>query len=391
LRWGRLLVAGQLALTLPLLAGAGLLARTLYNLRNSDLGYSRERLLVVRVDAQTAGYESARRAPLFQELLDRIRRVPGVRAATYSENGLFSGRDSGDQIEVEGYKPKGNKDRGSRWDQVGPGYFSTLGIPMIRGREIAESDHAAAPKVCVVNEAFARLFFDGRNPLGMHITTIFGDKRSVHEVIGVARSARTGRLRGEIEPRYYVPVTQPLAEMDGTIFSIRAAGDPGAALAGIRRAIQKTDATLPIIQAQTLQERLASRVAQDRIMARLAVAFALVAIALAAVGLYGVLSYGVARRRGEIGIRIALGAEPGRVVAMFLRETAWLIGAGLICGAGLAAAGSRLIRSQLYGLAPHDPAALATAVATLVAVAFVSAYLPSRRAARMGPMAALRE
>jgi predicted permease len=391
LRWGRLLVVVQLALSVPLLVGAGLLLRTLYNLRNADLGYAREQLIVVRVDAQSAGYDMPRREPLFRELQEKMRRIHGVLASSYSENGLFSGRDSGDEIEVEGYTRTGKNDQGSRWDQVGPGYFSTVGVPILHGREIVESDSAGAPYVCVINEAFAKRFFAGRNPIGKRITTVYGDKRTTHYVAGVAANARTHQLRGEVPPRYFVPLTQPLAEFDGVVFSIRAAGDVAPVLSAVQKAVRLQDAALPVLSAQLLEERLATRMAQDRIMATLALAFGIVALVLVAIGLYGVLAYSIARRQSEIGIRIALGAYPGRVVRMILAETSTLILGGLMIGGFLAIAASRLITSQLYGLAPHDPLSLSAALAIVVTVAVAASYLPARRASRLDPMSALRQ
>lgn len=391
LRWGRFLVALQLALSLPLLIGAGLLARTLHNLQNADLGYSRERLLVLRVDAQTAGYEQPRRLALFQQILERIRHVPGVRSASFSENGLFSGRDSGDEIVVEGFTPKSDRDRGAAWDQVGPGYFTTLGVPLLMGRDINEADQASSPHVCIVNEAFARKFFAGRNPIGMLITTVYGDVRRPHYVVGVAKDTRTHRLRGDVNPRQFVPLSQPLGETDGVVFLARTASDPGPVLQAVQKAIRGIDGTLPIFQAGTIEERVTMRTAQDRIMARLAAAFSVVALILSAIGLFGVLSYGVTRRRSEIGIRIAMGAEPKRVIGMILGETGGMVTVGLVVGAALGYAASRMLRNQLYGLAPHDPVTLTLAVAALAVVALFAAYLPARKASRLDPMAALRQ
>jgi len=391
LRWGRLLVAAQLALSLPLLVGSGLLLRTLHNLQNANLGYSADRLLVVRVDAQTAGYEAQRVPPLIRQLLDQIVRVPGVRAASYSDNGLFSGRDSADEIEVEGYVRTGDKDKGSRWDQIGPGYFTTLGVPMLMGRDINEGDQPSSTKVCVINEAFARKFFAGRNPIGMRITNVYADNRVVYYIVGVAKDSRSHSLRRDVDPRYYVAATQPLSELDGAVFIVRTSTDTGPVLKGIQQVIRSIDPTIPILHATTVEDRLKLRLAQDRIITQLAAAFGLVALLLSAVGLYGVLAYGVVRRRSEIGIRIAMGAQPRRVVKMILGETWTMVIAGLVFGGALAYGASRLIASQLYGLAPYDPATLTTAVAVLALVALLAAYLPARRASRLDPMVALRQ
>jgi predicted permease len=390
LRLGRFVVVGQLALSLPLLVGAGLLLQTFYNLQHVDLGYAKERLLMVEVEARTAGYDELRRPALFERLLERIRAAPGVRAATYSDNGLFQGGDSADQIIVEGYTSKGDNDGGSRYDHIGPNYFSTLGIAMLLGREITAEDQPSSNKVCVINEAFAKLFFDGRQPLGMHVTQFYGNQRNTYQIVGVARDARANRIRGDIEPRFYVPVAQPVTVPDRARFAIRTAAEPSSVLLGVRRAAREIDPNLPIPSGRPLEDLLDERMVQDRLLARLSIAFGVVALLLAAIGLYGVLSYGVARRTNEIGIRKALGARHGAVMAMILRETGLLLVVGLAAGVALSALGMRLITSRLYGLAPTDARAFAIAVAVLAAVALVAAWLPAYRASRVDPLVALR-
>lgn len=391
MRWGRFLVALQLALSLPLLVGAGLLMRTLYNLQRADVGFPAERLLLVRVDTREAGYDTVRGDILLRELLGQFQRIPGVQAASFSHLGVFSGGDSSLEIEVEGYRPKGDNDRGSALDVVGPGYFSTLGVPIALGREILSSDDAGAPKVCVINQAFAKRFFDGRNPIGMRITSRNNDTRTTYQVVGVAKNARTQKLRGDVEPRYFVPATQPPLVANNPTFLIRTVTGTAPVMAAVRRSILSVDAALPVLSAQSIEERIAPLTAQDRTTAQLALVFGCVALTLAAVGLYGVLSYGIARRTGEIAVRIALGARPGSVIAMILGETIGLVIAGLLLGGCLAYAASRLIDSRLYGVAPQDPLTLALATGLLLLVALSAAYLPARRASRLDPMAALRQ
>ncbi|HXB71381.1 MAG TPA: ABC transporter permease [Candidatus Acidoferrales bacterium] len=390
-RSGRFLVSLQLALSLPLLVGAGLLARTVYNLQRADLGYPAQRLLLVRVNSREAGYDAARFDSLHRELAGQFQRIPGVRAVSFSELGVFSGGNSISGIEVEGYTPKEDRDRHSALDVVGAGYFRALGVPIAMGREILESDHAAAPRVCVINEAFAKRFFDRRNPVGMRITSIGEKDRTPYQVVGVAKNAHTHSLRGNVEPRYFVPAAQPPSSVSSPTFLIRTATGTAPVMAAVRKAIQRVDAALPIESARSIEERMAPLTAQDRTTAQLAVAFGCAALTLAAIGLYGVLGYGIARRRGEIAVRIALGAQPGRVVAMILRETIGTVIAGLALGAGLAYTASRLIDSRLYGVAPQDPPTLALAAGLLVLVAIGAAYLPARRASRLDPMAALRQ
>jgi predicted permease len=392
MHWGRSLVSVQLALSVPLLVGAGLLVRTLYNLQHLDLGYPAEHLLLVQSDWTGAAHDNTRREHLLHEALAQLQRIPGVRAASFSELGVFSGGNSTSTIEVEGYVPKKDSDRVSALDGVGPGYFSALGVPIILGREILERDQDGAPKICVINQAFAERFFAGRNPIGMRITSI-GEaaERTAYQVIGVAKNARTQSLRGEVEPRYFVAAEQDLFSAKYPNFLIRTATETGPLIAAVRKSIQRVDATLPILSAGSIEERIAPLTAQDRATAQLAVAFGCVALSLAAIGLYGVLSYGIARRTGEIAIRIAVGAQPGRVILMILGETSGLVIAGLTIGAGLAYAASRWLNSRLYGVAPQDPLTLALAAALLLFVAFSAAYLPARRASRLDPMAALRQ
>jgi predicted permease len=384
-RSGRLLVSLQLALSLPLLVGAGLMVRTVYNLQRADVGFAAERLLLVRVDLREPGYEAARRESVLRELVAEIGRIPGVRATSFSQLGLFSGGDSVATIDVEGYTARGDDDRDAAFDRVGPKYFSTLGVAVILGREILESDRGEAPRVCVINEAFAQQYFDRRNPLGFRITLVNDDSRESYQVVGVARNVRMQGLRGEVEPRFYVPES----ELSPT-FLIRTATDAAPLMEAVRRTIQRVDAALPIIAARSIEEQMAPLTAQDRTTAQLAMAFGGVALMLAAIGLYGVLSYGVARRTAEIAVRIALGARPGRVTSMILRETTSLVAVGLALGGLLAYAASRLINSRLYGVTPQDPATLGIATVVLLLVALGAAYVPAHRASKLDPIAALR-
>ena len=390
LRLGKLIVVGQLALSLPLLVGAGLLVRTLFNLQRVDLGYPKDNLLTARVDGQAAGYDPVRQAAAFEEQLARIRTVPGVRLATYSDNGIFGGSDNGDQIVVEGYAPKGPDDNGSRYDQIGPGYFSTLGVPVLLGREIAEQDLAAGRAVCVINETFAKKFFEGRNPIGLHVTQTYAEERHTYEVVGVVRDSRQNRLRGNVEHRFYVPASAPAAGISAVTFIVRPQGDGTAPLADVRRIVQQTEPKMVVLRAGTVADAIDLRIAQDRLLARLSIAFGLVALLLTAIGLYGVLSYGVARRTNEIGIRKALGAQHGALIGMVLRETSWLVFLGLVAGGAASFAALRLIASRLYGLQPNDPPTFAAAIAGLTIVAGIATWLPAYRASRVDALVALR-
>jgi len=393
LRVGKLLVVGQLALSLPLLVGAGLLVRTLVNLQRIDLGYPTEGLLTVRVDAEASGYEPFRRTQAFAALLTRVRTIPGVRAATYSYNGLFGNTDNGDRITVEGYTGADAGDIGSSYDAVAPGFFSTLGIPVLIGREITDQDQAGARMVCVINETFAKRFFDGRNPIGLHVTQSYADSRSTYEVVGVVRDSRQNQLRDAIETRFYTPISRHAARADGRVsgltFIIRQQRDRPV-LADVREVVQRMEPNMPITRAAMLIEAVDRRIVQDRMLAQLSIAFGIVAVVLAAIGLYGILSYNIARRTNEIGIRKALGAQHGTLIAMIARETGWLVLTGLVVGGAMSAAAVRLIASRLYGLSPADPATFVSAVAALTVVAALATWLPAYRTTRVDPLVALR-
>ncbi len=393
MRWGRMLAGLQLALSVPLLAAAGLLARTVYNLQHVQLGYPAAHLLLVHVDSGTAGYDSAQSAVLFSRLLEEIRRMPGVKAASFSSNGVFSGSNSSDSIEVEGYTWRQDRNRDSELDVVGPNFFSSLGAPLESGRDILASDRAGAPAVCVINEAFANRFFAKRNPIGMHITVIDSATRTIYQIVGVVRNARTQTLRQDVKPQFYLATAQ--LQKGGRLkranFLIRTSTGTAPVLAAVRRAFQRVDARLPIRSAHSLEERLASLTAREHTTAQLAAIFGALALALAAIGLYGVMSYSIARRTGEIAIRMALGARSARIIAMILRETIGLVLAGLAAGTALAYAASRWIASQLYGITPEDPFTLAVALGVLFATMVIAVYLPARRASQLDPIAALRQ
>ena len=389
-RSGRLLVSLQLALSLPLLVAAGLLVRTVYNLQRADLGFPAQQLLLVRVDLREFALTSAARGAILRELRSDIQQVPGVRHVSYSQLGIFSGGRSSSSIGVEGYTPTGANDDQSAMDVAGPDYFTTLGVPIILGRDIAEGDRESTQNPVVINEAFAKQFFSGRNPLGMRITMPNDGNAVSYQIVGVAKNARTQDLRAEIQPRFYLPVRDSATSADSPTFLIRASVDGVALMTTLRQTVQRRR-PLPIVHAATIEAQMAPLVAQDRATAQLALVFGGVTLSLAAIGLYGLLSYGVARRTSEIAVRIALGARAARVVAMILRETVALVVAGLIVGGGLAYGASRLIASRLYGVQPEDPVTIAVATGLLLAVALSAAYLPARRAAALDPMRALRQ
>jgi putative ABC transport system permease protein len=392
LRSGRWLVGVQLALSLPLLVCAGLLVRTVYNLQHPDLGLRPERLIIARIGVNEIMQDVSRRDRALRELRQRIARIPGVDAATFSQLGLFSGGISTAAIDVEQSALRMDRKREDALDRVGADYFATLGIPIRVGRDISESDRADSPKVCVVNDAFVRHFFGGRLPIGLHVATIDdNDVRTPYEIVGVAADAHTQDLRGDVRPRFFLPAEQRGSLNGSRFFLIRTTSETSDIRAAMRQAIAGTDSAMTLADMSSLETRLAGLTAEERALARVATVFGITALALATIGLYGVLSYGVATRAAEIAIRLALGAQSGRVVSMILSETIGLVGAGLTAGAALAYAASRLIGSRLYGVEPHDPLMLMAATGLLLTVALIAAYVPAVRASRVNPMTALRQ
>ncbi|MBV8864308.1 MAG: ABC transporter permease, partial [Acidobacteriaceae bacterium] len=392
MRLGRSLVSLQIALSLPLIVSAGLLTRTLYNLQHADLGYSAGRLLLTTIDLHDRKiYSDERRGELLRELVGEFVGIPGVRAVTFSGLGLFSGRESESTIEVEGYRPGSSDLPESNLDRVGPGYCSTLGIPLTMGREISDQDGIDGPKVAVINQAFAKRFFAGRNPIGMRITSLgLGRERTSYQIVGVAQNARTEDLRGQVKPRFFIAQEQDLSSVDMPTFLIRTNSGTTAVLTAVRHLLRRTYPALPLVSIGSFEEQLAPITTQDRTTAQLALVFGGVALGLAAIGLYGVLSYGITRRRSEIAVRIALGAQPDRVVAMILWEVSGLVVIGLVIGAGLSYVASNSLHSRLYGIAAQDPLTLTLAILILVLVAFSAAYGPARKASELDPTEALR-
>jgi predicted permease len=388
LRAGHWLAGLQLSLTFPLLLGAGLLVRTVDNLQHPVLGFDARHLLLADVQVGALVQDPSRRDRALRELHARILRIPGVEAASFSQLGLFTGGFSTATIEVPGAGPSGGGE--SALDRVGSNYFATLRVPILRGRDIAETDRADTHTVCIVNEAFARRYFAGRDPVGMRVTTDDYGVRTSYEVVGLARDARTRSIRDDVEPRFFVPAEQRPSRGVSRTFLIRTAGGERVVPA-VRAAMEGIDAGLSAsdIDFTPLDARVSLAIADDRTVARLALVFGAAALTLAAMGLYGVLSYAVRRRTNEFAVRIALGARSNSIIGMVLRRTAGLVLAGLLTGGVLAYVVARAIASRLYGVAPQDPATMLLATGVLLLIAFVASYVPARRAARIDPLRAL--
>ena len=388
-RSGRILVVAQVALSLLLLFGATLLVRSLRNLLTQNIGYEREHLLMARVDLVARGYKGAAASAMMQQAMDKLRTIPGVRAATLSQSGLFGG-DSGDRISIDGPTPRSGREMVASWDLVGAGYFSTLGIPLLRGREISADDMTRGASVCVINQSMASFFFADADPIGRHITDEYPTTRVTCEIVGVAADVRDHRLRGRQERRFYASIAHPIGTVQEATFILRTTGKPADAAAAVRRALAEVDRALPIVAMRTVTEQIDRRVVADRMMAQLSGFFGALALVMAAIGLYGVMSYSVTLRTNEIGLRMALGAGEGQVLSMVLREVLWLVAVGVAIGLPCAMAAARLLAGRLFGLSPADPSTIALAILVILAAAAFAGYLPARRAARVDPMTALR-
>jgi predicted permease len=387
---GKILVVGQVAASVILLVAAALFAHSLSRLSEVSLGYPPEHLLLVGVNTASAGYKDANVTQFYRRMLDRLSAIPGVRSVSVSSNGLFQGSESGDSISVEGYTPPGGENPHSRMDHVGPGYFRTLGIPILVGREFEARDAAPARRVAVINEAFAKTYFAHTNPLGKSIRDVCPCNPGEMVVVGVAANDRANSLREPFRPRVYLPLFNPLWPHVWVSFEVRTQGNSAAVGAAIREAAGEINPNLLPLQVTALPRLVDRSLGRDRFIARLAGLFALLAALLAGIGLYGVMAYTVARRTRDIGIRMALGAAPREILRSVLRETLLLVGIGVAVGIPAAIAGTRLIKSLLFGLGFVDPAALAFAVVLLAAVAAFAGFVPARRASRIDPMAAIR-
>ncbi|MGH9430507.1 MAG: ADOP family duplicated permease [Terriglobia bacterium] len=391
---GKALVVAQVAMSLMLLIGAGLFVRTLTNLENENVGFDRRNLLLFGVAPTQAGYKGERLARFYDDLQRRIEAIPGVRSASLSRHTFIDGGISIDGISIQGYTPKpGESENGSislHVNSVGPEFFETFGIPLALGRTIADRDTASAAKVAVVNRAFADRYLAGTNPIGRRFG--FGDQKASSDIaiVGVVGDVRYGQLRDTAPPTVYVPYTQESEPPEGMTFEVRTAGDPRNWIGTVRQAVQGLDRNLPLFDVKTQTEQIAQATFQERLFARLSSFFGLLALVLACVGLYGMMSYAVARRTSEIGIRMALGAEPAKILGMVLWEGFALAGLGIALGIPAAFAASRLVATMLYGIKPTDPVTIVACTVLMFGVTALAGYLPARRASRVDPMTALR-
>jgi predicted permease len=388
--WGKLLVTGQVAVSLLVLFVAGLLVHSLQNMRNVDLGYNREHLLVVSTDPLAAGYDKARIASFANDLAEQIGSLPGVRAVTSSKNGLFSGSESANSIKVEGYTSKKDADLTAAFDEVGPNYFHGVGIPMLLGRDIGLQDTGTSPRVAVINETMAKFYFGQANPIGRKFIVDDPESKGPVEIVGVARDARDHKLKGKVDRRFYVSLAQAMGTIPVLNLVVRTVGNPVAVAEAVRKQLKNLDANIPVNSVRALNELTERSISDQILIARLSSFFAGLALLLAAIGLYGILSYSVAGRTREIGVRMALGAQRGSVLKMILQEAGILVLIGVVIGIPSAILTSRLFSSMLFGLKGTDPVSMLLVIAVLLTITLLASYIPARRATKVDPMIALR-
>jgi predicted permease len=385
------LVTAQIALSMALLVAAGLFIKSLSNVSRIDLGLNPENVVMFSVSPELNGYEGSRSADLFIELEEELAAIPGVTAVSADRVGVVGGNSWGNSISVEGFAWEPGVDANSRYNQVGPGFFSTLGMALVAGREFATSDGDGAPEVVIVNEAFTRKFgLDGAAAVGKWMATNSTSATELDiQIIGVVQDAKYSSVKDEVPPVFFLPYRQDRG-IGSMNFYLRTALAPDAVTAQINPLVSRMDSDLPVDGLRTLEEQVQQSIFLDRLISTLSAAFALLATILAAVGLYGVLAYTVAQRTREIGLRMALGAGKDNVRAMVLKQVGRMLVVGGIIGVVVALGLGRAAQSLLFGLEGYDAPVVGIVAVLLGLVGFGAGYIPAVRASRVDPMEALR-
>ncbi len=388
-RFRNSLVTVQIALSMALLVSAGLFIKSLMNVSRVELGIRTENVVTFAISPELNGYEPARSQALFARVEEEIAAIPGVTGVSAALIPLLSGSNWGSDVGVEGFKREPDTDANARFNMLGPGYLKTLGIPLISGREFEASDIVGAPKVAIVNEAFAKKFNLGREAVGKRIGTGRNSEQLDMMIVGLARDAKYSEVKADVPPQFFTPYRQ-----DTTIgrmtFYARTQLDPSPLVRNVTTVIARLDPNLPVENLKTLPQQVRDNIFLDRMISSLSAAFAVLATLLAAVGLYGVLAYTVAQRTREIGVRMALGADAGRVRGMVLRQVGLMTLIGGVIGIAGALALGKAAGSLLFGLEGNDPVVVVMAATGLALVAFIAGYIPALRASRVNPMQALR-
>jgi predicted permease len=384
------LATSQMALSMALLVAAGLFVRSLVNVSRVDLGIRTENIVAFGVSPELNGYTPERSRAFFERVEDAVAALPGVGAVTAGNVPLLSGDNWGTGVSVQGFEAGPDTDTQSNYNEVAPGYFGALGIPVLAGRDFTRADGDAAPKVAIVNEAFARKFQLGQDVVGKRMSSSSGVGAKLDiEIVGLVKDAKYSEVKEQVPPVFFTPYRQD-PRLGSITFYVRTVGDPETLMPSIHGAIARLDPNLPVVGLKALQAQVVENVFLDRMISTLSALFAGLATVLAAVGLYGVLAYTVAQRTREIGVRMALGADSGRVRSMVLGQVGWMTLVGGLVGLAGAFALGRLARSLLFEMTGTDPLVLAGAAIVLTLVALAAGFLPAHRAAKIDPMLALR-
>ncbi len=384
------LVVAQIAVTAVLLITAGLFTQSLRRLKHVDLGLSVDNLMAVSIEPQLNGYSPERTTALFDRMRRDLAALPGVTSASAAKTAILTDSSEGSNATIEGFTAAGDESVHLLKNWVGPGYFATLGIPLLAGREFAETDSSQSPKVAVINQTMARKYFAGRDPIGMRFAFGAGDDvKPDIEIVGVVRNSKHTTVRQKERPFVCMPYAQNPG-LGEAAFYLQSTLPADTLAPAVREVVRRIDANLPVFGVKTLALQLDQSLYGERLLMALSICFGLLAAILASIGLYGMMAYTVARRTSEIGIRMALGASARHVRGLVLREAMMMAAAGLLMGLPAALAAGRLARSLLFGVGPGEPLLLAVAGLLLIGVMLLAAYLPARRATRIDPMAALR-
>ncbi len=389
-RFRTALVTAQIALSTALLVSAGLFLKSLINISRVDLGLEIDNVVTFAISPQLNGYEPERSRALFERAEEELAALPGVTGVTALMVPLLAGSNWGNSVRVQGFDDSDpDTDTGSRFNEVGPGYFRTLGVPLLAGREFTAADVLDRPKVAIVNQVFAEKFHLGRDAVGKRMARGGPEEELDIEIVGLVQNAKYSEVKGQIPPLFFTPYRQD-EEVGFMYFYARTAVDPGELLPQVAGVIARLDPNLPVEELKTMPQQVRENIVIDRVLTTLSAAFAALATLLAAVGLYGVLAYTVAQRTRELGLRMALGADRLRLSRMILWQMGKmaLVGGavGLLAALGLGTAA----RSQLFELEGHDPTVLVVATLLLALVALTAGLLPAIRASRVDPMRALR-
>jgi predicted permease len=387
-RFRTALVTAQIALSMALLISAGLFVRSLANVSRVDLGLQVDNVVTFGISPELNGYSPGRAQALFARVEDELAAIPGVTGVTASLVPILAGDNWGSDVAVEGFKRDPDTDANARYNEVGPGYFRTLGIPLKAGREFSLADAGRAPKVAIVNEAFAKKFNLGRDAVGKRMSTEMDESLDI-EIVGLVQNAKYSEVKQEIPPLFFTPYRQD-STLGSINFYVRTSSSPQQLVRTIPAVLKRLDPNLPVEELKTLPQQVRENVFLDRVISTLSAAFAGLATLLAAVGLYGVLAYTVAQRTREIGVRMALGADGRRVRGMVLRQVGRMTLVGGAIGVAAALGVGRAARSLLFELEGHDPLVVSVAAVVLAVVALGAGYIPALRASRVEPMQALR-